>query len=132
MDKKIKPELLAPAGNFLKAKTALAFGADAIYFGVPDFSLRTRINNFDWSEIDKTVRYSKEKKKRAYLTLNIFAHNQEIAKLKKHLKEIKEINPSALIISDPGIFWLTKKYLPKMKIILSTQANTTNYLALKY
>ncbi len=132
MDKKIKPELLAPAGDFLKLKTALAFGADAVYFGVPDFSLRTRINNFNWSDVDKALKYTREKKKKAYLTLNIFAHNQHITSLKKQLKKIKEINPDGLIISDPGILLLLKKYLPKTKLILSTQANTTNYLSMKY
>ncbi len=132
MDKKTKPELLAPAGDFLKLKTALAFGADAVYFGVPDFSLRTRINNFNWQDIEDAVKYTQERKKKAYLTLNIFAHNQHIHQLKKYLKKIKEINPDALIISDPGILLLIQKHLPKIKVILSTQANTTNYLSLKY
>jgi U32 family peptidase len=132
MVKKIKPELLAPAGDFLKLKTALAFGADAVYFGVPDFSLRTRINNFTWSDIKEAVKYIKKKKKKAYLTLNIFAHNQHLDQLKKHLQKIRDIAPDALIISDPGVLALAKKYLPKIKIILSTQANTTNYLALNY
>lgn len=127
-----KPELLAPAGDFLKLKTAIAFGADAVYFGVPEFSLRTRINNFNWQGIEQAVKYAQLRNKKAYLTLNIFAHNEHVNHLKKYLKKIREIKPDGIIISDPGILLLIKKYLPKMKLILSTQANTTNYLSLKY
>jgi putative protease len=128
----IKPELLAPAGNLEKMKTAFAFGADAVYLGIPDFSLRVRINDFDMAEIKKAIKYAHRINKKVYITLNIFAHNEHIKKIPAHLKKLNEIKPDGIFISDPGILKLVKKYLPKIKIILSTQANCTNWLAAQY
>lgn len=127
MSKRI--ELLAPAGNFLKMKTALAHGADAVYLGIPDFSLRVRINDFNLKSLEEAVKYAHNKKKKVYITANIFAHNHHIEKLPKYLKALNKLSPDALIISDPGILSLIKKYCPKIDIHLSTQANCTNYEA---
>jgi U32 family peptidase len=127
MQKKIKkPELLAPAGNILKMKTAFAFGADAVYLGIPDFSLRVRINDFKISDIRKAVKYARKINKKIYITVNIFAHNSHIKKLPKYIKILRELKPDGLFISDPGIMAIIKKAWPKANIILSTQANCTN------
>lgn len=127
-----KIELLAPAGNFLKMQTALAHGADAVYLGIPDFSLRVRINDFNLKTLKEAVEYVHEQKKKVYITINIFAHNHHLEKLPSYLKELNKIKPDAFIISDPGILSLVKKYCPKIEIHLSTQANCTNYESAKF
>ena len=127
-----KTELLAPAGSLKKLKTALTFGADAVYFGLPDFSLRTRINDFNFTKIKQGIKYAHTKNKKAYLTLNIFAHNKHLDKLPKYIAFIKQTKPDAIIISDPGIIAIIKKKLPKIEIHLSTQANCTNWQAAKF
>lgn len=129
---KKKPELLAPAGDLLKLKTALAFGADAIYFGLPDFSLRVRINQFSWSEIKKAIDICHQNKKKAYVTVNILAHNYHLKKLRLHIRKLKELKPDALIVSDPGVIEIIKKEWPLVELILSTQANCSNSLAVKF
>jgi U32 family peptidase len=126
------PEVLAPAGNLEKMKTAFAFGADAVYFGIPNFSLRVRINQFDEKEILKAAEFCKKNNKKFYLTLNIYAHNRHIEELSKYLEFIAKISPDALIVSDPGILRIIKEQLPKMPIHLSTQANVTNASAVKF
>jgi len=128
----IKLELLAPAGNELKMKTALAYGADAVYLGIPDFSLRVRINDFDLKGIRAAVKYAHEKKKKVYVTVNIFAHNKHLKKLPAYLRVLKAIKVDALIVSDPGIINLIKKVWPQAEIHLSTQANCTNLEAVKF
>jgi len=125
-------ELLAPAGNMLKMQTAFAYGADAVYLGIPDFSLRVRINDFDLPKIKEAVKYAHDRKKKVYVTINIFAHNQHLQKLPAYLKELKKIKVDALIISDPGIIALVKKHWPQAEIHLSTQANCTNLEAVKF
>lgn len=127
-----KIELLAPAGNLDKMKTAISYGADAIYLGIPDFSLRVRINDFDLKKIKEAVDYAHNKKVRVYVTVNIFAHNHHLKKIIPYLKKINQIKPDALIFSDPGILSLLKKYCPKIDLHLSTQANCTNYEAVKF
>jgi len=128
----IKLELLAPAGNELKMKTAFAYGADAVYLGIPDFSLRVRINDFDLKGIRAAVKYAHEKKKKVYVTVNIFAHNKHLKKLPAYLRVLKAIKVDALIVSDPGIINLIKKVWPQAEIHLSTQANCTNLEAVKF
>ncbi|MFA5000104.1 MAG: U32 family peptidase C-terminal domain-containing protein [Patescibacteria group bacterium] len=127
-----KLELLAPAGNILKLKTALAYGADAVYLGIPDFSLRVRINDFDLAGIKKAVAYARTHHKRVYATINIFAHNWHFKKLPAYLKKLREFRVDALIVSDPGIISVIKKVWPKAEIHLSTQANCTNIEAVKF
>ncbi|MCK5061583.1 U32 family peptidase C-terminal domain-containing protein [Candidatus Parcubacteria bacterium] len=127
-----KIELLAPAGNLHKLKTALAFGANAVYAGIPDFSLRVRINDFDFNSLDKATEYCHQKGKKLYATLNIFAHNKHLKAVEKHLKKLKTIGVDGLIISDPGVLAISKKVWPKADIHLSTQANCTNAQAAKF
>ncbi|MFZ2975529.1 MAG: U32 family peptidase C-terminal domain-containing protein [Candidatus Moraniibacteriota bacterium] len=130
--KKTKVELLAPAGSIEKMKYAFAYGADAVYFGVPDFSLRVRINKFSEKDILEAVSYAHKLGKKIYVTLNIYAHNQHLEKVEKHLKFLRNIKIDGIIASDPGIINLVKKYLPKVDIHLSTQANATNFEAVKF
>ena len=127
-----KIELLAPAGSLEKMKYAFAYGADAVYFGVPDFSLRVRINKFSEQDILEAVAYAHKLKKKIYVTLNIYAHNQHLERVEKHLKFLKKIEIDGIIASDPGIINLVKKYLPNVDIHLSTQANATNFEAVKF
>ncbi len=130
--KKHSLELLAPAGNLEKMKYAIHYGADAVYAGVPDFSLRVRINNFTPETLKEGIDYARKNKKKVYVTINIYAHNQHLKEVEKHLKFLSTTKVDGLIISDPGIIRLAKKYLPKTEIHLSTQANTTNWQAAKF
>jgi putative protease len=130
--KKPKLELLAPAGNMLKLQTALAYGADAVYLGIPDFSLRVRINDFDFTGVKKAITDAHQRGKRVYITVNIFAHNQHFNKLAAYLKKLKPLGVDAFIVSDPGILALIKKNIPRAEIHLSTQANCTNLEAARF
>jgi U32 family peptidase len=130
MNKKI--ELLAPAGNLEKLKYAFHYGADAVYAGVPDVSLRVRINNFDKKTICEGVEYAHKLKKKIYITVNIYAHNRHLKKVEEHLKFLKTLNIDGVIISDPGIIEMAKEILPNVEIHLSTQANATNWRAVKF
>lgn len=125
-------EILAPAGSLDKMQYALHYGADAVYAGIPDFSLRARINNFDFESLKKGVDLAHNLGKKFYVTLNIYAHNIHLKKLEGHLKKLKNIKIDGIILSDPGILLLVKEYLPKVEIHLSTQANATNWQAVKF
>lgn len=131
LDSKIT-ELLAPAGDLAKLKTAFRFGADAVYCGLPALSLRARVNRFNQEDLAEGVSYAHQLRKKVYVALNIYAHNCHLVAVKKHLLFLKKIKPDALIISDPGIIELVKKYWPEATIHLSTQANTTNFLAARF
>jgi putative protease len=125
-------ELLAPAGNLEKLKIALIYGADAIYFGLPGFSLRAKASQFTKSEIREGVKFCRKMDKKFYVALNIYAHNIHIDNLDKQLDFIKEIQPDGIILSDPGILRQVKEKLPKIDIHLSTQANATNKEAVRF
>lgn len=125
------PELLMPAGNFEKLKYALMYGADAVYCGIPDFSLRMRVNAFTKETLKEAVEHTHNLGKIIYVTVNTFPHKESIEKLKKYLKFLDEIKPDALIISDPGVIELTKE-LTSLPIHLSVQANTTNAYSAKF
>jgi len=125
-------ELLAPAGDLKKLEYAFAYGADAVYCGIPDFSLRVRINEFDLQDLKKGIAYAHNLKKKVYVTLNIFAHERHLTKIKKHILILKKLKPDALIVSDPGIISIIKRVWPKAEIHLSTQANCTNSEAVKF
>ena len=127
-----KPELIAPAGNLEKMKIAFAFGADAVYAGIPDFSLRVRINDFTIAKLGQAIKYAHKQGKKIYVTINIFAHNKHIEKLPAYVKKLKEINSDGLIVSDPGVLQVVKKIWPKANIHLSTQANCANWQAAKF
>jgi len=128
----VKPELLAPVGSLKKLKYAIAFGADAVYLGVPNFSLRARINKFTPAKIKQAIEYAHKHNVKVYLTLNIFAHNSHLKKLTTHLEQLKQLKPDGIIISDPGILTQIKKYFPKTKLILSTQTNVTNWQSARF
>jgi len=132
MKKNQKIELLAPAGNIVKMRTAFLFGADAIYAGIPDFSLRVRINDFSLETIRDGVKYAHQQGKKMYVTVNIFAHNKHLEKLPDYIRELKKIGVDALIASDPGVIAAIKKVWPKAEIHLSTQANCTNWQSAKF
>jgi putative protease len=121
-----KPELLAPAGNLEKLKTAFAHGADAVYCGVPDFSLRTRVNDFSIEDIAEGIKYAHKIGKRVYVTLNVLAHENLLDDIKEHVKILKKIGPDAIFIADPGVAEIVKEIWPEAKLSLSTQANCTN------
>jgi len=127
-------ELLAPAGNLEKLQVALRFGADAVYFGLPDFSLRARSNNFTKKDIVKAQSICQREGRKFYLTMNIYAHNIHLKQIIDQLKWLQKnkIKPAGIIASDPGIIRLIKKYLPDTDIHLSTQANATNIEAVKF
>ena len=127
-----KLELLAPAGNLLKMRTAFFAGADAVYLGIPDFSLRVRINDFDLAGVALAIKEAHLKKKKVYLTINIFAHNKHLVNLPAYVKQIKIMGPDGLIVSDPGVMAVIKKIWPEAEIHLSTQANCTNAAAAKF
>ena len=127
-----KLELLAPAGNILKMRTALSSGADAVYLGIPDFSLRVRINDFTLESLEEAIKEVHAQNKKVYVTLNIFAHNQHVALLPPYIKKIRSLKPDGLIISDPGVMATVKKIWPEAEIHLSTQANCTNAAAAKF
>ena len=127
-----KIELLAPAGSPEKLKYAISWGADAVYAGVPDVSMRARVNTFTEESLTEAAEYVHAQGKQLFVTLNIYAHNYHLATVEKHLKFLKKINADAVIVADPGIIMLVKKHLPKVAIHLSTQANTTNWQAAKF
>jgi putative protease len=126
-----KLELLAPAGDLEKLKYALAYGADAVYLGLPEFSLRAK-TGFDFETLREGIAYARKLKKKVYVTVNIFAHEEQISILPQFLKKLKECKPDAVILSDVGVLALVKKHLPKVPIHLSTQANTLNSEAVKF
>ena len=127
MDKiKRELELLAPAGNFEKLKTALYFGANAVYLGGKDFSLRSFSDNFTQDEMKNGVALAHEKGKKVFVTANIFAKNSDFSALSDYFKFLYEIGVDAVLITDAGVLSLAKSVAPNLKIHLSTQANTTN------
>jgi len=127
-----KMELLAPAGDLEKLKIAVVYGADAVYFGGELFSLRAGAGNFTIEEMKEGVEFAHAHGAKAYMALNIFAHNEDIEPLTEYLNTVKEIPIDAYIVSDPGIVMLLKEINPDAEIHLSTQANMTNYVTAKF
>lgn len=129
-----KPELLLPAGNLEKLEYAIKYGADAVYLGVVDFSLRSmrkgELITFD--NLKKAIDLAHSLNAKAYMTLNIFAFNKDIEELEKSMDFIKDANPDAIILSDFGVFRTVRKHIPDMPIHVSTQANTLNYESVKF
>lgn len=122
-----KTELLIPAGSLDTLKTAVNYGADAVYLGGEAFGLRAKAKNFTNEEIREGIKFAHEHGVRVYITANIFAHNRDLDGVEEYFRELKEIGPDALIISDPGVFSIARRVLPGMEIHISTQANNTNY-----
>lgn len=121
-----KIELLAPAGNIEKLRMAVQYGADAVYLAGESFGLRTASDNFTFEEMKQGVAFCHEKGKRAYLTMNIIPHNEDIALASEFVQKAYETGIDAVIVSDPGMFQLVKQAAPGLAIHISTQANTTN------
>ena len=127
MSRDNKPELLIPANNLEVLKTAVIYGADAVYIGGEVFSLRAKAKNFTKEEMAEGIKFAHDRDRKVYVTANILAHNKDIKEAEKYFSEIKEIKPDALIISDPGLFTTAKRVCPEIDIHISTQANNTNY-----
>ena len=122
-----KTELLIPAGSLDVLKTAVIYGADAVYLGGEAFGLRAKAKNFTNEEIMEGIKFAHDHGVKVYITANILAHNDDLAGVEEYFEELKTIRPDALIISDPGVFTIAKRVLPDMEIHISTQANNTNY-----
>lgn len=122
------PELLLPAGSPEKLRYAIAYGADAVYLGLPMTSLRTpnRGEQFTPQNLDEHIRYAQARGVKAYVTLNIFASNRDLDRAIPHLEQLERLKPDAIIFTDPGMYRLARKHAPSIPLHLSTQANTLN------
>lgn len=120
-----KPELLAPAGSFEKAKTAFKYGADAVYAGTSSLSLRTRADMGD-EDLIKTIEYAHKIGKKVYVTLNIFAWDEKYEEIIEMAKKLNELKPDAIILADGGVLEVVKQYAPNVDIHISTQANVVS------
>jgi len=121
------PELLIPASSLEVLKTAVIFGADAVYIGGEAFGLRAKAKNFSMDDMRKGIAFAHENGVKVYVTANIIAHNADMAEVEKYFMELKEIRPDALIIADPGIFNIAKRICPGIERHISTQANNANF-----
>ena len=126
-----KSELLLPAGSLSRLKTAILYGADAVYCGTPDLSLRAR-STFPLEELKGAIEFVHNVNKKVYLTLNLFSHNKDVDKLLVFVKAIKELNPDGIIVSDPGVFQYVHDKIPNLPIHISTQANVSSYLTVNF
>lgn len=121
------PELLIPASSLEVLKTAVIFGADAVYIGGEAFGLRAKAKNFSMEDMAEGIRFAHEHGVKVYVTANILAHNSDLAGVREYFKELREIEPDALIIADPAVFEIAKEVCPEIERHISTQANNTNY-----
>ncbi|WP_419903951.1 U32 family peptidase [Kiloniella sp.] len=126
-----RSELLMPAGSLEKLKVAILYGADAVYLGTPDMSLRTK-SSFTLEEVVEGVKFAHDHGKRAYLTLNLFSHNKDIEKLPLFIETIRAIQPDGVIIADPGIFNYVQQHAPDLELHISTQANVCSWLSVDF
>ena len=125
-------ELLACGGNLVKAKTALLYGADAVYVGGKAFSLRAGAGNLSYGELAELLAHAHRMGRRVYVTVNIYAKNAQLGALREHLRRLAHLGVDGVIVSDPGVVALAKETVPELPLHLSTQANTTNWLAAKF
>jgi len=123
----LKPELLIPAGSLEVLKTAVIFGADAVYIGGEAFGLRAKAKNFSIEDMKAGIAFAHGKNVKVYVTANILAHNRDLEEVRKYFEELRDTGLDALIISDPAVFSIAKEVLPEVDIHISTQANNTNY-----
>ena len=126
-----KFELLAPAGDKNKLSTAFLYGADAAYFAGKRFGLRAYAGNFNEDELKEQIEYAHSLGKKAYITLNILAHNLDFNGLKEYVEYLVEVKADAVIVADLGIAGFVKEYAPNLDLHISTQANITNKYAAK-
>ena len=122
-----RPELLIPASSLEVLKTAVIFGADAVYIGGEAFGLRAKAKNFSMEDMREGIAFAHEHGAKVHVTVNILAHNADLPGVEEYLKELKDLKPDALIIADPAIFELAKEICPEIERHISTQANNTNY-----
>ena len=127
-----KPELLIPASSLEVLKTAVIFGADAVYIGGEAFGLRAKAKNFTKEEMAEGIAFAHAHDVRVHVTANILAHNDDMEGAAAYFRELKEMKPDALIIADPGMFMLAKEICPEIDIHISTQANNTNYMTYRF
>ena len=121
------PELLIPASSLEVLKTAVIFGADAVYIGGEAFGLRAKAKNFSMKDMGEGIAFAHAHGAKVYVTANILAHNRDLAGVEEYFKELKELHPDALIIADPGVFQIAGRVCPEIERHISTQANNTNY-----
>ena len=127
-----KTELLVPANNLEVLRTAVIYGADAVYIGGEAFGLRAKVKNFSLEDMKEGIAFAHERGVKVYVTANILAHNYDLEGARAYFRELKEIGPDALIIADPGMFTIAKEECPEIEIHISTQANNTNYLTYQF
>ncbi len=124
-------ELLLPAGSPVKLKTALLYGADAVYAGTPDMSLRTQ-SQFSLDDINEGIHFVHNHGKKIYLTLNLYTHNKDADKLPHFINTLRELKPDGVLVADPGVFLYLKEHAPELKRFISTQANICSYQTVKF
>jgi putative protease len=122
-----RPELLMPAKDLEVLKTAVRYGADAVYIGGEAYGLRAKARNFSHEEMAEGIRYAHEHGVKVFVTANILAHNSDLAGAEQYFGQLAELGPDAILVADPGMFMLARKACPKIPIHISTQANNTNY-----
>lgn len=127
-----RPELLAPAGTFEKLVTAIHYGADAVYLSGKRYGLREKAGNFDEDQLQAALAYAHQRGVKVYVTVNIFAHNDDVDALPSYLLRLEEMGVDGLIVADPGILALARRTVPQLPLHLSTQANVTNYMAAEF
>ena len=127
MNNKRKPELLVPASSLEVLKTAVIFGADAVYIGGEAFGLRAKAKNFSPEDMKEGIEFAHSRGVKVYVTANILAHNGDLAGVREYFKELKGMKPDGLIIADPAIFEIAGEVCPEIERHISTQANNTNY-----
>lgn len=130
--KRRKPEILAPANSLEVLKTAVEYGADAVYIGGEMYGLRAKAKNFSAEDMKAGIAYAHQRGKKVYVTANITAHNRDLEGVRQYFHELKEILPDALIISDPGVFSIAREVCPELDIHISTQSNNVNYLTFRF
>ena len=127
-----KPELLAPAGTLEKLKFAIHYGADAVYLAGKKYGLRAFAGNFDRKDMEEGVAFAHARHAKVYVTLNVFAHNEDLEGLEDYLLELREIGVDAILISDVGLIRIAQQVVPDLPIHISTQANTTNWSTVQF
>ncbi len=127
-----KPELLLPAGSPDILKTAVRYGADAVYLGGEAFGLRAKAKNFSPEEMAAGIAFAHAHGAKVYVTANIFAHNEDLSEAAVYFRSLNELKPDGILISDPGMFLLAKENCPDVDLHISTQANNTNYMTYKF
>jgi putative protease len=128
---KHRAELLMPAGSLERLKVAVLYGADAVYMGTPDMSLRTK-SKFSLEEVKEGIKFAHAHGVRVYLTLNLFTHNKDVPKIEAYLETLRDIRPDGVIVADPGVFQYIKTHAPEFNLHISTQANVCSYITVDF